>query len=110
MYIIRAYVIQTVPIYDTVERKLKLPPDTSGKAKNNMCVACMYLERRARGVVRPVVRRREQRHGQLLRHHEDGGDAHVAQGVVPAQWRGPVDKVSEPADTTPLVEGGPLFV
>lgn len=70
----------------------------------------VYLERRARGVVGSVVRRREERHGQLLRHHEDGGDAHVAQGVMPAQGRGPVDESSEPADTTPLVEGGPLFV
>lgn len=63
-----------------------------------------YLERRASGVVGTVVRGREQRHGQLLGHHEDRGDAHVAQGVVPAQRRGPVHEGGQPGDAATLVE------
>lgn len=68
-----------------------------------------YLERRPRGVIRPIVRRRQQRHRQLLGYHKDRGDAHVAQGVVPPQRGGPVDEGCKPADTSALVEGGTLF-
>lgn len=67
-----------------------------------------YLERGARGIIRPVVRRSEQRHGQLLRQDEDGGDAHVAKGVVPPQDRVTVHEGGEPTDAAPVVERGAL--
>lgn len=70
----------------------------------------MHLEGRTSGVIRAVVRGREQRHGQLLGHHKDGGDAHVAQGVVPAQRRSTVHEGGEPGYATALVERRPLFI